>query len=253
MKKILVVAVVLFAGCDNQHLVGRIGQNGNDAGPSSTADARQAVPVESLDARVIGPITQAQTSWTGYIENYQFPSGSDVVTFTFAADSAGEVVGSVVLGNGTPPAPATDPNVGYPSNLPSTGYDGSWTEGFSYSMVNGLSTPTRLRFTIRSFELWSGWCALQTPVQGSDMCLPNWGGAMTNGQCSQTNPANGTTTIVDCGKLNLCLEVQVCVCSTVPCVVTPNAGPELSFDIAITNNDASGSVSGHNVHFTQDQ
>jgi hypothetical protein len=165
MKKMLVVAVVMFAGCDNQHLVGRIDQNGDDAGLTSTADG----PVGSRpdgnpggqapDARVIGPITQAQTSWTGYIENYQFPSGSDVITFTFAADSSGQVVGSVVLGNGTPPAPATDPNVGYPPTLPATGYDGSWTEGFPYSMVSGLSTATRLRFTIFSFELWSGWCA----------------------------------------------------------------------------------------------
>jgi len=52
------------------------------------------------------------------------------------------------------------------------------------------------------------------------------------------------------------LDVQVCVCSTTSCVVAPEAGPRLSFDIAITNNDASGSVTGNlgkNVHFTQVQ
>jgi hypothetical protein len=295
MKKILVVAVVLFAGCDNQHLVGRIGQGGNDAGlgatadgpvgsrpdgnggaqtsPVSTADGpdpspgnaafTQGGPVGSPDARVIGPITQAQTSWTGYIENFQFPSGSDVVKVTFASDSAGQVVGGVVLGNGTPPAPATDPNVGYPADFPTMFFGPAltsyWAEGFSYSMVTGISSSQRLRFSVNNFELWSGWCALQTPVDGSGTCVPtNEESTMSTSQCSQQNPVTGQTTIVDCGKLYLCLFA--CRCSTTSCTAADSA-PALSFDIAITNNDASGSVNGnlgdnlvdHNVHFTQDQ
>ena len=244
--------------------------NGDGCNSLCQVEANWLCPNPGQACILRGPLGQYPTSWTGYIENYQFASGSDAINFTFALDSTGQVVGTVVLGNGTPPPPATDPNVGYPANLPdpmgigaldpATGY---WAEGFAYSMANGIFSPQRLRFAIRNFELWSGWCALQTPVDDSGMCLPNWGGSSTgegtSSQCYQQNPANGQNTVVDCGKFNLCVVSRVCLCvSTTACVFDPNGGTPASFDLAISGNTANGSVTGiigdrANVHFTQIQ
>jgi cysteine-rich repeat protein len=225
---------------------------GRDAGSAGTLDAPVA---QSPDA----PVAGGSSWWTGYIENYQFNSGSDAVKFTFSVDSTGQVIGKVVLGNGTPPPSATDPNVGYPSDamVTSGSISGYWAEGFAYSMGNGISSSQRIQFTIQNYELWSGWCALQTPVPDSDMCLPNWGGVTVGPKsdaagCYQQNPASGQLVPVDCGKFHLCVADAVCMCSTTACA--ENTGAEAAFDLTITGNTANGSVTGivdrANVHFT---
>jgi hypothetical protein len=168
---------------------------------------------------------------------------------------------TVFLGNGTPPPPATNPNVGYPPGLATEGIDAQWSEGFAYSMTSGTFQPQRLRFTISNYQLWSGWCALQTPVDGTDGCLPNWGGSSmgdgANQQCWQQNPATGQNTPVNCEKWNLCTLSHVCLCSTTACVYDPSSGTTVSFDLAVTGPAADGSVVGlisdrANVHFNLD-
>jgi hypothetical protein len=209
----------------------------NDAGPAAT-----------------GPLSQGPTSWTGYIENYQFPSGSDVIRFASTVDSAGQVKVTVFLGDGPPPPPATDPNVGYPPGLgPLPSY---WVEGFAYTMTSGTFQAQRLRFTIYSYQPWSGWCALQTPISGSAMCVPNWQGDCSRGPCILQDPATGQTIQVDARKALLCWA-HVCACSTTACDSDPNGGTTASFDLALFGAAADGSVVGlisdrANVHFTLD-
>ncbi|MGB8296791.1 MAG: myxococcus cysteine-rich repeat containing protein [Polyangia bacterium] len=216
------------------------------------------LPVHDAGPAATGPLSQGPTSWTGYIENYQFPSGSDVIRFTSTVDSSGQVMVTVFLGNGTPPPPATDPNVVYPPGLdPLPTNIGYWVEGFAYTMTSGTFQTQRLRFTINSYQLWSGWCALQTPINGSDMCIPSWGGAScTQDQCALQNPATGQMILVDAGKFALC-QALVCACSTTTCVYNTNSGTTASFDLAVTGPAADGSVVGlvsdrANVHFTLD-
>jgi hypothetical protein len=93
--------------------------------------------------------------WTGYIENHMFPSGSDAIVLKFAADANGVVAGSIVFGMGTPPPPATDPNVGYPSNLLADANTrgpglaiGFVAEGYAFD--GGSFDGHRLRFTVSS-------------------------------------------------------------------------------------------------------
>ena len=239
-----------------------------DAGiPQPRFDAGVPVlPVQDAGPAATGPLSQGPTSWTGYIENYQFPSGSDVIKFTSTVDSAGQVKVTVFLGNGTPPPPATDPNVGYPPGLATEGTmldsaSNYWSEWFAYSMTSGTFQPQRLRFTINNYQLWSGWCALEKPIDDSGLCLPFWGGGGTtdgtNWQCYLQNPANGQNTVVDCGKDNLCVMSRVCACSTTACVYDPSSGRTASFDVAVIGPAADGSVVGlisdrANVHFTLD-
>jgi len=222
----------------------------NDAGPAAT-----------------GPLSQGPTSWTGYIENYQFPSGSDVIRFTSTVDASGQVMVTVFLGDGPPPPPATDPRVGYPPALRTLAMNDMmpldayyWAEGFAYSMASGTFSGQRLRFTIKNFQLWSGWCALQKPVDDSGMCLPeSWPAASCDEshQCSLMNYATGQVIQVDLAAFNLCLSYRVCACSTTACDSDPNSGTTASFDVAVTGSAADGSVIGligdrANVHFTLD-
>jgi hypothetical protein len=223
--RLLLLASVVLAGCNNQHGLGATDPrdetdgapalSDDDAATNSTGPREAAALPDARTLETLGPLE----SWTGYVENLRFPSGSDTIKLSYGYDSSGQVVGSVVFGNGTPPSPATDPNVGYPSNMDGRSPVQIPTEGLSYSIATGTFTANRLRFTVNAFEPWDGWCRLQpAPQDGSDMCLPNWGGGSTPKGCYQTSPA-GKDVTVDCGKLTLCLG-RICLCSSVGCVQT---------------------------------
>ncbi|HMF40398.1 MAG TPA: hypothetical protein VKQ32_06880 [Polyangia bacterium] len=251
------------AGCTNNHLLGAVDGDGGPPGSNDGAVRADDGPPPTQpndagsDAREIG-VLGPSTSWTGYVENYQFPSGSDVVKIAFASDDAGQVVGTVILGNGTPPPPATDPNVGYPPGYgapqqpvivgPPAGYI---AEGYAYSMRNGTLVGSRLRFGVSLTDLWQGWCALQTPVAGSSSCLPNWGGMSSPSGCALLNPATNQYVPVDCGKFDLCFLGMICRCDASGCQVQ-DYGISDMFDVSINNDRADGSMDTHNVHFTKD-
>ena len=276
-------AVVAFgAGSDNRHLLGAVDGGAGTTGAAGTAVIAGTTGTAgttgaagstggSIDAGTgpeVGVLGPSQ-SWTGYIENYKFRSGSDAVKITFASDAAGNLVGTVTLGSGTPPPPATDPNVGYPADLLSSVPDVTsarnyLAEGFGYSMRSGTVTGARLRFGVDTWEIWKGWCALQTPAprQGpcneavcQTSCLPNWGSMSGPNGCGLLNPATNQYDPVDCGKLALCGFGSVCMCVVASGCSVREDGSPISFDLTITGDLASGSVAGlgdHNVHFTKD-
>jgi hypothetical protein len=132
-------------------------------------------------------------------------------------------------------------------------------EGFSYTMLNGALTGRRLQFEVNLTELWKAWCAIETPVDNSGSCLPNWAGRSTaDGRCFQTNPATNQEGQVDCGKVQLCHFSMMCSCdlATASCTLRSNV-PDVTFDISITSDGSSadGSEVGlgtNNVHFTKD-
>jgi hypothetical protein len=278
-RKLFVAALAMVGGCDHRFGIGALEPDaGADAQTSSVGgeDAQSllaidvgggAPPDNAADAGMFRPLVPGPTTWTGYIDGYQFPSGSNAIRFAVSVDANGRVTGMVVLGDGPPPPLATDPNVGYPpdflvlaENAPSGLY---WAEGFAYSMSVATAAPWLLRFAIGNSELWSDWCAEQTPVDASGKCLPNRPGAHiigTNGspdQCYQQDPANGRKTVVDCGKYEICINYPYCTCSTTACVSDPTGSWQAMFYLAIPDNTATGTVEGIAnstaiVHFTQD-
>ena len=249
-------------GMDAQSLLVEDAGEGVVVPPDNAADAGMELPPDNAaDAGVFGRLAPGITTWTGYIDGYQFPSGSNMIRLALGI---GQITGMVVLGDGPALPPATDPNVGYPPDyhLANGVY---WAEGFAYSIVYGKAAPWQLQFAIQNNELWSDWCAEQTPVAGSSTCLPNWPGDHiigTNGspdQCYQQDPANGRKTVVDCGKYDLCITYPVCACSAPACVLNPNSDQQAIFNLAIPDNSAiaTGTVNGiagpgAPVHFTQD-
>ena len=178
------LAVLLAGGCDTTHFRdGNTGAAGADGGGE---------PVNlQLDAGYPGDVSSlgAREAWTGYLENYQFASGSDAIALSFATDPTGIVLGTVTLGAGSPPPPATDPEAVYPPGY--TRFSGI-TEGFPFTMAQGTLIGSRLRFTIWVTEVWSGWCALQTPIPGSPWCVPYrvYASTSDDSQCSYQSAPN---------------------------------------------------------------
>jgi hypothetical protein len=288
------LTIALAWGCDANHVLGVAtgngGQQGGHAGTGGaagngtlpqdagetfvdgpgpgTAAGNGALPHDAggtiLDASG-SPVGPSQT-WTGYVENFMFPSGSDALTLTVAADSQGNPVGTIVLGHTTPPAPATDPNVGYPpgygigiSELNTiAGPVDFYVEGYPYPFDQGALTPQRLHFTANLEQLWAGWCALQTEGGDSGSCLPSAGSMFSaDGTSCVYEDRAGQSVSVNCGKLALCGRVGPCACTQSGCTLTstPGKGEVLSLDIAINGNNANGAVDGpfgtQNVQFTK--
>ncbi len=284
--RLLGIALVAFSlACNNDHSLGDIvtsdGGGKLDVAPrSGWVDARM---LPSVDASAPGASADAQDpnlaslvgSWTGYIENYQFVSGSDTIKLTFEADAFGTMFGHVVFGVGTPPPPATDPNIGYPAGLlpgDPRWLQLPWLEGFPFTVFGANLAGERLRFSIKGNEPWTGWCELQPPSSdGSPACVPNGTGSfdINSNYCLVFPPVDPTPIQFDCGKLWLCLE-ETCICDASGCaayidpvadqsdprygrLITP---PMVSFDMFISSGIASGSVSGafsdNNVHFIKD-
>ncbi len=246
---------LIAGGCDARHLIGGVNQTG------SGGDTGQASTFQMFDAGYPGDVSGlgAGESWTGYIENYGLPTGSrsDAIHLAFAGDPTGVVVGTMTLGTGAPPPPATDPNVGYPPGVAATDLFIQYiAEGFPYTMANGSLVGERLRFDARPAELWTGWCALETPAPNSSQCVPGWASTLTANDtiCTITDPTTGKDVPIDCAKLVLCRFAAVCSCSATTCYPELDLGI-LGVDLTFSGTTASGSIAGdfsRNIHLTKD-
>lgn len=126
-------------------------------------------------------------------------------------------------------------------------------------MLLGNLAGKRLTFSISTREVFKAWCELQTTIYDGGpsapdhwSCLPNWGFS-SGSVCTQTNPVTKEVVPRDCGKLYLCAMSMVCQCTATKC--TTRVDGDVSFDIALAGDEATGSTTGrfesHNVHFTR--
>jgi hypothetical protein len=234
-------------------------------GCGQSADSRDALPASRAESDACGipdfgastpfPVPDAghgsgdglgaPQSWTGYIENCKLQwDGSDAIHLVFGTDTTGHVVGTLKFGNPSLQLPpATDPNLAYPPGY-KVGTLADWYEGFDFSLHEGKLSRSRLQFSVDPYELWAGWCSLQSPDLGP-MCVPNWGGRMSadSTSCSQNNPTTGETVVVDCGKFDLCMEQAVCDCSGGACKTATGHGA-IMVDVAFSGDSANGSLVG---------
>ena len=185
--------------------------------------------------------------WTGYVENYTLPSGSDVLTFEFATAADGKVSGTVTFGTKAAPPPPTNPDVGYPPGSGSNPLKTASIEGFPYTAQQISFDGSRLQLWISTFELWAQWCALQQPEPppgigdaGPDGGTEPWGCnprgfSESSGQCA------GSTGPVNCGKAELCTD-EVCTCTKASCTVDESALIDVKFDMQLTGTKLDGSA-----------
>lgn len=215
------VALALFA-CDGETLT---------VGDSSTG---------------IGSADSGDVVWRGYVENFQFPSGSDRVTVTFHPDGSG----SIAFGDAAPPPPATDPDVASPV-VPYDDPDKrpAVVEGFVFTLQKLLTDGERRTFSFIPDEAWAGWCSLQKktyPWFAQDgtlityLCTPDglWETDQTG--CTYVDQDAGTRTLFECGKANRCTSSK-CECDAAGCSFSAERHASYKFDLVFEDQRASGS------------
>jgi hypothetical protein len=191
-----------------------------------------------------GNLSDYAASWDGYAEAFTFPPSGSSDRVRLNIDANGQ--GTLQVGDGALLPPATDPTVAYP---PGAVPDNSFllNEGFAYPIYAAQIQENRIQLGINPYDLFSVWCSLQTsfPFRGTIAdggpvgpdagnagtstfynCVQHWpdtsaasgdGGSLV---CSLVNP-NGPNEVIDCSKLLLCGEWQVCQCAATGCVQTP--------------------------------
>jgi hypothetical protein len=131
------------------------------------------------------------------------------VSGTVQADPINGLTPGVLPPVSGPFAPATDPNVGYPTTVAPDNYTYLRTDvvpNVPFQLFDGVVTSGSFTFWFSPIDLWSAWCAMQNPSpwtigsQREYRCVP------------QT--ANQTTT--DLGKLALCTSAVDGPLCTVP-------------------------------------
>jgi hypothetical protein len=241
------------------------GDAGTDAkgGAGPAGQRPSGWPAGGVATRGSADWATGSTSWTGYVENYLFASGSDALALMFASDAAGVVHGTLVFGKGTPPPPATDPNVGYPPNFLTVAQGNSGigayqmyvAEGYYYEL-DGTLANSRLRLTVALQQLWADWCLLQTSSDGPSFCGPNVGGVqdVSESACLLVDATTKKSVPIDCSKVFLCM-FGPCDCNgNGPCSLS-QSGAAVTFDISLNGSNVIGSIAGalgdHNVVFTK--
>jgi len=164
-------------------------------------------------------------SWDGYLEAFEFASGSDRVRIML--DENGD--GYVEFGDMPLYPPPTNPDVGYPEgyDYPLMDLPRGPVEGFRFTVRGATVEMRRIQLGVESGELYKAWCEIQTPVLDEYNstpeeqfygCLPNTGGGGGDDGCFIYDPADPSASIaVDCGKLTLCSFSGACTCAADGC------------------------------------
>jgi len=177
----------------------------------------------------------ASGQWTGYIENFQL-STDDSITVSIAAADDGTLSGTVRIGHGPPPPPATDGSTAWPAEV--QGVDAIvpvYIPGFAYSVEDVSWQARRLKFRIPKYQPWQPWCALQQPYEQTHCadppacttyesdgfsCSPSAGAVTVDAQggCHTVATATTPSVAIDCAKGTLCDTIGACNCQSGGCV-----------------------------------
>jgi hypothetical protein len=196
--------------------------------------------------------------WIGETREAVTCSQSSRVTLEIAPGAeAGSAFGFAVFGEGDPPAPAKDPDVGYP---PEDDRDALLcrerfpTEGFNYTILEGtINEDGRFQFRIAVVEIYEPWCALQTAYPSGRggsatgyACMPNLSmeedsvcNSLDGGE-SYPPPPENVECPVDYRKFLLCGEWGPCICTQDECAANMNR--TFRFDLAVNGTEMEGLV-----------
>jgi hypothetical protein len=251
IKTTFAAAAVLFcaAGCERYPLHD-LGYTNGELSGSNEPPGEPLPPVAEFGTDFAGV-------WIGEAEDpfalqsnaddappsYRFPSGSKRIRLELIPSGSGLFsTATLTFGEGVPPEPATDPDVGYPVDPEfDINAEGSVdrsilppVEGFVYSLgaanfqaQRDLDVAGITAFEVEEFvnqgrvldgmlglsytptELFGSWCALQSV----ETCRVNQGFSVDNdGNCFHGDDPFPT----DCQKMAQC-EVGVCYCDTETC------------------------------------
>jgi hypothetical protein len=167
---------------------------------------------------------------------YQFPSGATRILLEIPEDP--DATPHLTFGSGTPPAPATDPDIGYPVADPNFVYQGRVssddsirppTEAFRYELTrtnapreeavagfeggelsSGRLLDGKIDLMYSATQSFSSWCELQT----ADSCPSGQAVQVIYDENDSTESCSfgAEETAIDCQKMSLCAN-QVCTCT----------------------------------------
>jgi hypothetical protein len=163
----------------------------------------------------------------------------------------GQPCGTLRIGEGDPPPPASDPDIEYPESQPAGGGlqigsgRSSAYPGAEYQIYDVSNTSTRLAFSIAYNELLRSWCGLQTRYPGSDSCLPGNYNAGRAGDVCTITPKDEEERPVACFKLSYC-SPSVCVCDDAGCDASPQG---TLFDLHWDDGNLEGSLNNNTPIF----
>ena len=217
---------------------GSVGHGGSGGGGSAGSGA-PLVPSEVV-AEVAG-------LWTGYMEGFTFPSGSDKVMISIVATPGEYAQVTVWFGDAPQPLPPTDPNVAWPDENVLSHHTA--LEGWPYQALDLSYESPRLRFSISRWSPWQDWCFMQTPVPNPNLgwaCVaapPITNSSGQNVLDAQGNCLTNTTPPmpVDCAKaFPLCMGTPpICHCDMNVCYAEDL---RFTFDVALRNGVGDGST-----------
>jgi hypothetical protein len=195
-------------------------------------------------------------TWNGSLEGMgQDPNWSSLQLVIRGASATGGVCGTMMIGTGILPPPATNPDVGYPMGVMIPPYSPPIISGFTFTLLNGTVDNTgRVRFAIPIGQPWRGWCGLQTPHATATgySCVPDtMGGGFGQTDCFLYGQ-NGEPIAFDCGKMALCDEVFVCACNGSRCDADP-AGHDVYFDMHFDSAEANGTGNDTRAFFSRSE
>ena len=189
-------------------------------------------------------------TWHGYVENGTAP-WDDLTLVINGASVTGGVCGTLTIGTGTPPAPATDPS-NPPGTDRSTGATPGVTPGFPLTLLRGTTDGTRVRFSVAQTEPYRSWCGIQSSylndaAPNGCSCLPNWAAmgstssTPSSGPCTLLDPTHAHNLTVGCAQFQLCvIGSNTCSCNAAGCDASVT-GSGADFDLRFTANTAEGS------------
>ncbi len=243
MKRLVLTSALLLAAfaCSSEDTLGR--------GKAESHSSLELCTTSSGGTGGVGGVRGTVTpglvgTWTGYLAGTPAVVKSNAVTLVLGN---GSPVGSVVVGEGMPPPPPTDPDLGYPADFPLGGGGATGTqiyEGFAYSLLSGDLSDPHVQLSGSTYELWKQWCPMQTSyARGSATCgcLPNLGFALSP-PCRLIDGFSGDSWPVDCGKAELCMMTKPCECSSNGCAAS--FVPNISLDLHHQGDQLIGTLAG---------
>jgi hypothetical protein len=248
------------SGAANGAWAGSAGSNSVNGGGDPSLACTDNTPLEqwpSSDGCVATSNLAIAGTWHGYLEGESGPWGELTLVIKGASTSGG-VCGTLRVGAGPAPAPATNPHTSYPDPNVDTSVAhilNAWVAGYPHTLLSGSTDGTRVQFSIARSEAYRSWCALQDPYlavgNGSCTCLPSWVTTTQNGTCLLTDPVTGKHLQPNCGQLELCSgSQQLCACNAQGCDAA-RSSDNLPFDLRFNGDQADGVGNSGRAFFTR--
>jgi hypothetical protein len=171
--------------------------------------------------------------------------GPATLNLVFTAQPDGSLQGTVTFGR-TPAAPLDTPDSG-------RFIDAYNMEGFPYAALFGSFDGWRLRFKVKSWQVYKAWCEKQTSYPAGRLgicpwyCYPAWPasgqGLQPNEIMTFSNPDGGPNVIFDDFGSHVCVYAYPPICSCLPtgCTVSM-CNPDIAFDMVVQAGRMDGSV-----------